>query len=90
MVVVEDEGGTRHPEQRTATPHLWEGTLFYLTAMAVEDANALLRYDEVLPPFPSESSSGGCGCQSTTGDTTSGVLLLGIVLLLSRRRRRYC
>ncbi|HJL19963.1 MAG TPA: hypothetical protein RMH99_30140 [Sandaracinaceae bacterium LLY-WYZ-13_1] len=41
--------GTPVASQRVANPHLWEGALFYLTAMAMEDPDALLAYDEVLP-----------------------------------------
>jgi hypothetical protein len=42
-------GSERRGEQRVSNPHLWEGTLFYLTALALEDPDALLRYEEVLP-----------------------------------------
>ena len=48
MVVIE-EGDDQRAQQRVSTPHLWEGALYYLTALAVEDPAALQEYEEVLP-----------------------------------------
>lgn len=50
VMVVEDRGGEPVAQQRVSTPHLWEGALYYLTVLAVEDPTALTKYDEVLPP----------------------------------------
>jgi MYXO-CTERM domain-containing protein len=88
MVVVEDESGARRPEQRTATPHLWEGTLFYLSAMALEDAGALLRYDDALPATSSVYPA-DCGCQVGRVGTVSSPLLvlIGLGLFVLRRNR---
>jgi hypothetical protein len=49
VVVVVDNATGRHASQRVATPHLWEGILFYLTAMAIDDPHAFDRYEAVLP-----------------------------------------
>lgn len=49
VMVVVDEAGEKRASQRVSTPHLWEGTLFYLTALAAEDPSALLAYDSALP-----------------------------------------
>ncbi|MFW6051170.1 MAG: MYXO-CTERM sorting domain-containing protein [Myxococcota bacterium] len=97
MVVVEEDG-MRRADQRTANPHLWEGALFYLTAMALEDPAALTRYDEVLPPSqvpaapPASGGDGGCGCRVTgagpAGAPAGLALLIGLVAALVYRRRR--
>lgn len=102
MVVVEEEG-MRRADQRVSTPHLWEGTLFYLTAMALEDPSLLVRYDDVLPPSrvpapftrdtPAPASGGCCAVASTRGnDRTSHwgasmLVLLSAALGLRGRRR---
>ena len=49
VMVVTTEDGERRAEQRVSTPHLWEGTLFALTAMALADPAAVLRYQTALP-----------------------------------------
>jgi hypothetical protein len=70
MVVVDDGDGER-PDQRVSTPHLWEGALFYLTAMAAEDPGALTRYDKVLPAsrvVPRDKKQAGCGCHQADPD----------------------
>jgi len=84
VMLVVDDGGAPRADQRTSTPHLWEGTLFYLTAMAVADPASLLRYDEVLPasrvPPPSEApplpnpgpDAGGPGDTGTGGPDAAG------------------
>lgn len=99
MVVVEEEG-ERRPQQRVSTPHLWEGTLFYLTALAAEQPDALLRYNDVLPVSrvvgeqrPAAGEGDGCSCRSTSQRPGGPVLglLIGVVLLtlLGVRRRRH-
>ena len=50
MTVITDETGIRRARQQVSTPHLWEGILFYLTAMALEDPNAFTAFENVLPP----------------------------------------
>ncbi|MFW5741568.1 MAG: hypothetical protein ACOC1F_14535, partial [Myxococcota bacterium] len=81
VMVVVDKDGQRVPEQRVSTPHLWEGTLFYLTALAAENPRALTAYDDELPPSRVLAASsgepatagGGCDCatpQRTTERTT--------------------
>lgn len=80
VMVVDGDG---LPEQRVATPHLWEGTLFALTVLAAEDPMAVRAYDLVLPPsrvLPAE----GCGC--ATGGR--GALALPWLLALVAIRRR--
>ncbi len=49
MLVVQGPNGPE-ASQRVATPHLWEGILFYLTAMALDDPSAFDRYQQALPP----------------------------------------
>jgi hypothetical protein len=96
MVVAEDESGGRRPDQRVSNPHLWEGTLFYLTAMALEDPAALLRYDEVLPPAelgpapaPAPEPAGGCGCRMAPPRRgLHDLALVGAALALFGRRLR--
>ncbi|MFW5924951.1 MAG: MYXO-CTERM sorting domain-containing protein [Myxococcota bacterium] len=95
MVVVDDDG-TPRADQRTANPHLWEGTLFYLTALALEDPAALTKYDEVLPPSrvtaPGAGGDDGCGCHvagaRSSGSSAGAILLLGLVAVVFHRRRR--
>lgn len=59
QVVITPEG--RRARQQVSTPHLWEGILFYLTAMALEDPEAFFAFETVLPspsfldPIPSLS-----------------------------------
>lgn len=96
MVVVE-ENGVRKPQQRVSTPHLWEGTLFYLTALAAEDPSALMAYDRELPPsrvLAADSgelveAAGGCDCATEERDHGPwlGVLVLGLLSIASAGRR---
>jgi hypothetical protein len=79
--------------QRVANPHLWEGVLFYLTAMAMEDPDALLVYDEVLPEarldeVPEGGEEGGCAAAPHGGETAwpLPLLLLPLAVWLVRRR----
>ncbi len=101
VMLVVGSGATKHAEQRVSTPHLWEGALFYLTSMALEDPAALTKYDEVLPPSRvpapgalAAAGSGGCGCVvagGARGGSPVAPLALGVALTLlaaTRRRRR--
>jgi hypothetical protein len=62
MLVEHDADGV-HASQRVATPHLWEGILFYLTAMAIEDPTAFDRHDTILPA--SRVPPAGTACPAT-------------------------
>ncbi|MCZ7685123.1 MAG: hypothetical protein M5U28_42675 [Sandaracinaceae bacterium] len=95
VTVVVSDGRTARADQRVATPHLWEGALFFLTAMAAERPEALLRYDEVLPPSRvpepfarSAVDAGGCGCRASGGRTRRWLALLPLALLVLRARAR--
>ncbi len=46
-------------DQRVSTPHLWEGILFYLTAMALEAPERILRYDTELPTLEAPAPDAG-------------------------------
>jgi MYXO-CTERM domain-containing protein len=89
VTVTTRDGGVARADQRVSTPHLWEGTLFYLTAMALEDPDALLRYEDALPR--SRVIDEGCGCtvRPRTGDKSGALSPLVLVLLaiLIRRNR---
>jgi len=49
MQVIDLEG-QRVARQQVSTPHLWEGTLYYLTAMALESPERFFAYETILPP----------------------------------------
>ncbi len=98
VTVAVGEGSERRGDQRVSNPHLWEGTLFYLTALALEDPDALLRYEEVLPesqvpaPFtrplpPGESSTGDCGCHLGRPAPIDPGLAFGLVIIALALRR---
>lgn len=98
VMVVVDEGGSTVADQRVSTPHLWEGTLYYLTALATESPEALLAYDAVLPPSQVLAASEdvpppdeGCGCRFVgEGDAAPSPVawpLLVVALGLLWRRR---
>jgi len=97
VTVVVEEGGERRASQHVSTPHLWEGTLFYLTALALEDPNALLAYDDVLPPSqvpapfsePERLGGGGCSCGAAgVSGALDIVMPLAVLLIVAGRRRR--
>ena len=76
-----------------STPHLWEGTLFYLTALALEDPDALLRYDDALPESRVGSSGGAaggaCGCTAPgRPESRTPFALIAILLAVLARVRR--
>jgi hypothetical protein len=68
MLAVDTTEG-RVASQRVANPHLWEGILFYLTAMALEAPDAFDRHDAVLPP--SQVPSPGAPCAALTDPTAT-------------------
>ena len=72
-------GGSKSFVQRVATPHVWEGALFYLGAMALT-APERFNADQALPP------SSGCGCRGAGAGGVPSLLVLA-ALLLARRRR---
>ncbi len=84
--------------ERVATPHVWEGVLFYLSAMALSSPS---RFDpEIvafpLPPPPPALTAGGsgCTCRQTRGDARAKLFealalsALGMLLLSRRVRSR--
>jgi len=96
VIVVVEEDGERRADQRVSTPHLWESTLFYLTAIAAEDPSALLAYDKVLPRsrvlYPAPASDEGCDCSLAPGHDDSGEAgwfwLAAMLALAAARRAR--
>ncbi len=56
-------GADRKADQRVATPHLWEGGLFYLTALALEDPQALQK-DRPVPATPKSAKADDGGCSA--------------------------
>ncbi len=99
VTVAVGTGSMRHGEQRVSNPHLWEGTLFYLTALALEDPQALLAYEDVLPasrvpaPFtrpapPFEMPSESCDAARISPLDPAIAASLALVLFWARRRRR--
>ena len=82
--------GDRRASQRVSTPHLWEGTLFYLTAMALEDPDSFFRYEDVLPPsqVPARSGPGynGGACRASSTPRAGWLGLFFVALVFLRRR----
>jgi len=78
--------------QRVATPHVWEGTLFYLSAMALSAPQSFDPEISALPLPPQPIAVvGGCNCQQQPGGSAayaSLALLAGIIALRVRRRIR--
>ncbi len=85
---------------RVAPPHVWQGILFYLSAMALSQPD-LFDKDQTTWPLPTdgmagqntkvEAAGGGCGCHMAGGDAPLGgatLALLGFVALGWRRRQR--
>jgi hypothetical protein len=88
MVVVPGADGPV-ASQRVANPHLWEGILFYLTAMAAEAPERFDRHLDVLPlsrvppagsPCPPISACAG-DCDAS-GDVTIDELMSGVNIAL--------
>jgi glycosyl hydrolase family 15 len=67
------DGGPPTFSERVATPHVWEGTLFYLSAMALSMPD---RFDPEIVAFPLPAAPvpagvtppGGCGACSAVGE----------------------
>jgi glucoamylase len=95
-----DGGSAPAFSQRVATPHVWEGTLFYLAAMALSSApfDAEIGEMPLPPPRPPELTPGGCaeGTEGVGGARRWPALLacgafLGLVVALRRKAaRRVC
>jgi glucoamylase len=88
-MVVEDTAQGPRASQRVATPHLWEGILFYLTAMALDAPEAFDRHDAVLPP--SQVAPAGMACPlivacrgdcDDDGEVTVDELMRGVRIVL--------
>jgi len=81
------DGGYRI-ENVISMPHVWEGALFYLAAMALTDPSGFNRDAEEFP-LPDEEPDTGCGCSNgTAGRTPVPWALLFLVMcatFLSRR-----
>jgi MYXO-CTERM domain-containing protein len=91
MVVVEQDG-VRVPQQRVSTPHLWEGTLFFLTALAAESPEGVTAYDRELPasrvlrarPRAVTTAGGGCDCAAdASAQQTWWLNLWGLALVMA-------
>ncbi len=71
---------------RTATPHVWEGMLFYLAAMALSDP---ARFNPEERELPLPGHGGGCAIGGGREAGASGLTLFAVVLLFSRHVRRF-
>lgn len=84
-------------DQRVATPHLWEGTLFYLTAMALHDPTALQREVALLnrptatPTGEAEPAAAGgeakSSCSMQLHGQTSALALIFLCGIFALARR---
>ncbi len=84
---------------RVAPPHVWQGILFYLSAMALSQPD-LFDKDQTTWPLPTDGTAGqsttkvqaaGCGCHMANENSPLGgaaIALFGLVALAWRRRRR--
>ena len=72
-------------QNRVAMPHVWEGALFYLAAMALTDPDAFHR-DRKQFPLPGEPAGEGCACGGTDAQSCSFLLLLLVFSLLHWKR----
>ncbi|MBI4701928.1 MAG: hypothetical protein HY744_12390 [Deltaproteobacteria bacterium] len=78
---------------RVAPPHVWEGMLFYLSAMAL---TAPERFDPArqafplpeLPPVATEAVGGGCGCRTSPAPVPT-LAALAWLLAAALAVRRY-
>ena len=67
---------------RVSNPHLWAGTLVYLTAMALYSPERITDPLAVVAPPKAE---GGGGCAGGGGASGAALALLALALLLGRR-----
>jgi hypothetical protein len=85
FVATHPEGAPRPVmSQRVAQPHVWEGMLFYLAAMALTsperfDAHVERKGGAASPPkaqpaVPSDAVGGGCGCREAGKSTGTAML----------------
>lgn len=81
---------------RVAPPHVWQGILFYLSAMALSQPE-LFNKDEQTWPLPTDGkageaakveSTGGCACHTAHDDAPGGSAAWALVGLAVLRRRR--
>lgn len=90
-----DGDGVKEYDNRTAVPHVWEGTLVYLSLMAAYDAK-LLRPDHIAPLTEPEAT--GCrvrpaagpgpdAARAIAGTATLACLALLILRVRGKRRR---
>ncbi|MEE2788053.1 MAG: glycoside hydrolase family 15 protein [Myxococcota bacterium] len=73
MTVVTDQQGVRRARQQVSTPHLWEGILFYLTVMALDEPEALTAFDAILPPSTLAAYSAELDPELPAGTETGNV-----------------
>ena len=83
-------GGPPVFSARVAPPHVWEGVLFYLSAMALTMPKS---FDEEigvmpLPPPATSSSSSGCGCRTSGEGEAAGAGAIAALVLSARASRR--
>jgi hypothetical protein len=97
------DGGPPTFSERVATPHVWEGTLFYLSAMALSMPD---RFDPEIAAFPLPVTAvptgvtppGGCGACSAVGEDAretswpswglAGAGIAGLAAFRAVRRKR--
>jgi MYXO-CTERM domain-containing protein len=89
-VVTSKPGDPLTWSERVAPPHVWQGILFYLSAMALTDP-APFTVDESLPMSPPLQPlvAGGCSCRASSGDGGTGgvaALLLLVGAVVERKR----
>jgi hypothetical protein len=70
-------------QNRVSMPHVWEGALFYLAAMALTDPDAFDR-DKKQFPLPGESTGESCSCG---GQALAPAPVWLLLIWLVRRRR---
>ncbi len=72
-------GGAPTFENRVAAPHVWQGVLLYLSAMALSDPSRFNPEERTLP-LPKTTAKTGCGCgTSGVADGVVAVVLIGIL-----------
>lgn len=79
---------------RVAAPHVWEGMLFYMSAMALSDPGRFNREEQALPLPPTASGSWGCRVAAGAGAGAGGgggalaAALAALAAAFALRRRR--